>query len=265
MNNNYNYNNQPVNNMNPNMNYSQPMNNQMNMNQGYNQQPMNQPTSYNMNYGYIQPKQPFKFPALAKDLPSILGYIGAIIVMIGSLLTFATLKVKLNGESILDESVNYFITDGRVKDGMFIFLLAIVAVGLIHFRKNLLSLIPTGIASILVIFDVVDANSRIEDLNKIYESYGSWLEYKVDAGFGPAPFIVAVGIILLIVHAVLYIVNKKKANRPPVNNMYNGMNYNQPVNNMNQNMNYNQPMNNQMNMNQGYSQQPMNQYPNNNM
>ena len=33
----------------------------------------------------------------------------------------------------------------------------------------------------------------------------------------------------------------------------------------NQNMNYNQPMNNQMNMNQGYSQQPMNQYPNNNM
>ena len=46
---------------------------------------------------------------------------------------------------------------------------------------------------------------------------------------------------------------------------FNGMNYNQPVNNMNQNMNYNQPMNNQMNMNQGYSQQPMNQYPNNNM
>ena len=193
MNNNYNYNNQPVNNMNPNMNYSQPMNNQMNMNQGYSQQPMNQPINYNMNYGYVQPKQPFKFPALAKDLPSILGYIGAIIVMIGSLLTFATFKVKLNGESILDESVNYFITDGRVKDGMFIFLLAIVALGLIHFRKNLLSLIPTGIASILVIFDVVDANSRIEDLNKIYESYGSWLEYKVDAGFGPAPFIVAVG------------------------------------------------------------------------
>ena len=263
MNNNYNYNNQPMNNM----NYNQP---NMNPNMNYNQQMnMNQPQGYNMNYGYVQPNSSFKFPPIAKDLPSILGYIGAFIVMIGSILPFATFKVTLNGESILDETINYFITNGKVKDGMFIFLLAIVALGLIHFRKNLFALIPTGVAGLLVIFDVTDANSRIEQLNEIYESYGSWLKYNVDASFGPAPFVVAIGIILLIVHAVLYITNKKKAQRPPMNNMYNGMNYNQPVNNMNQNMNYKQPTNNmnynqQMNMNQGYNQQ-VNQYPNNNI
>ena len=103
MNNNYNYNNQPMNNM----NYNQP---NMNSNMNYNQQMnMNQPQGYNMNYGYVQPNSSFKFPPIAKDLPSILGYIGAFIVMIGSILPFATFKVTLNGESILDETINYFI------------------------------------------------------------------------------------------------------------------------------------------------------------
>lgn len=265
MNNNYNYNQQP--------NYSQPMNN-MNQPMNYSQQPMNNAnTGYNANYGFIQQKPPFKFPGIAKDLPSILGYIGALIMLIGSFMNFATIKVVLEGKVISENTINYFITNGSIKDGFLILLLAIAALALVHFRKNLFALIPTGISGIILIADIVDTNSIIQDAKASYESY-SWLKYEVNANFGPAPFIVGIGIILIIVHAVLYFVNKNKSKQVQMNNMYpnNGMNYNnQPVNNMNQpmnqNMNYNQPINQPMNQNMNYNQQPMNnmnQYPNNN-
>ena len=89
--------------------------------------------------------------------------------------------------------------------------------------------------------------------------------------FGLAPFVILIGIIAVVVHVVLYVMNKNKANQPQ---MMNGM--------PNQNMNYNQPMNNGMQPQPMPMQQPMagpqpmpaqqpmnynqnNQYPNNNM
>ena len=261
---------------NQNMNYNQPMNNGM-------QQPMpgpmpaqqpmpNQMMNNGQGFGYnYQPAKKFTFPPIAKDTASIIGYIGALLMIIGSFLDFVTLKVTSSGTVIYDESVNYFITDGTIKDGALILFFALGALALIHFRKNLIAIAPTAIASIILLLDFVDSNEKINEIKELYDGFAGWLDYKVDASFGLAPFVILIGIIAVVVHVVLYVMNKNKAKQPQ---MMNGM--------PNQNMNYNQPMNNGMQPQPMPMQQPMagpqpmpaqqpmnynqnNQYPNNNM
>jgi len=248
MNNNYNnFNNQQFNGMN------------------YNQMP-NQNMQYNnMNYGYPGQKPPFKIPPIAKDLASILGYIGAIVMMLGSFMNFATYKVILNDTELVSMSINYFSTNGRIKDGLFVFLFGIVALLLVHFRKNLLSLIPTVLAALLLIVDFVDLNSKLAEFKSQYVT-SSYFTYDVKVSYGLAIFLVAIGIILLIVHFILYYMNKNKQNNP--SNL--SMNYNQGPQPMMQNVNYNQPMssavpnqNNQQVINNQFEQN--NQIPNNNI
>lgn len=246
MNNNYNnYNNQPMGGMpNQNMNYGpQPMPNQgmNNMNPGY-------------NYTYQQ-KSSFKFPPIAKDKISIIGYIGAIIMAIGSFLDFATIKVNLEDYELLNETINYFSTNGEAKDGLFILVLAIIALCLVHFRKNLLALIPTGIGGAILLADIADMSKRIAEIKDLYNS--DLFSYEIVTSYGPAVYVVAVGVILLIVHSVMYWLEQRKnkltLSSPP---MSNGMPQPTPQPMSNQGMNYNQPIN----------QYPQNnQYPNNNM
>ena len=272
---------------NQNMNYNQPMNNGMQPQpmpgpmpaqqpmpgQAPAQQPMpNQMMNNGQGFGYnYQPAKKFTFPPIAKDTASIIGYVGALLMIIGSFLDFVTLKVTSSGTVIYDESVNYFITDGTIKDGALILFFALGALALIHFRKNLIAIAPTAIAGIILLLDFVDSNEKINEIKELYDGFAGWLDYKVDASFGLAPFVILIGIIAVVVHVVLYVMNKNKAKQPQ---MMNGM--------PNQNMNYNQPMNNGMQPQPMPMQQPMpgpqpmpaqqpmnynqnNQYPNNNM
>ena len=239
MNNNYNYNNnQSMNNM----NYNQPNNMQQPINQG-----MNYNQTQPMNNNNVAPINSSKFPPIAKDPASIIGYIGAIMLIIGSFLNFATLKLAIYGEEILSEPINYFMIDGDIKDGVFVFLLGIVALLLIHLRLNLFSLIPTILATGVLILDVTNMSSLFNDYKSLYGN-----SYEITMNYGPAVFVIGIGLVLIIIHIILYFLNKNK--NKSNNQSMNNMNYNQ-FNNMqqpmNQNMNYNQP-------------QPMNQYPNNN-
>ena len=210
---------------------------------------MNNGQGFGYNY---QPAKKFTFPPIAKDTASIIGYIGALLMIIGSFLDFVTLKVTSSGTVIYDESVNYFITDGSIKDGALILFFALGALALIHFRKNLIAIAPTAIAGIILLLDFVDSNEKINEIKELYDGFAGWLDYKVDASFGLAPFVILIGIIAVVVHVVLYVMNKNKANQPQ---MMNGM--------PNQNMNYGQPMvNNQQPMQQPNYNQP---YPNQQM
>lgn len=238
MNNNYNYNNNQmggVPNQNPTYNNNQPMN--------YGPQPMpnpspnnGQPNNMTPGYGYnYQPSPKFKFPAIAKDTASIIGYIGAIIMAIGCFMNFVTLEVSVEGYSSMTESVtvNYFITDGTIKDGAFVLVAAIAALLLIHFRKNLFALIPTAIGGLVLIADLVGVKDIIDSYT--YSSY--FFTYNVDTQYGPAPFLIGIGIVAIIVHAVLFFQNK---NKTTTNNTM----IQQPNNMMpNQNMNYNNQVN----------------------
>lgn len=259
---------------NQNMNYGQPMNNGMPTQQPMpgpapmpNQpmagpQPMpNQPMNNTQGYGYnYQPAKKFTIPPIAKDTASIIGYAGALLMILGSFLNFLTLKVISSGTVIYDESVNYFITDGTIKDGVLIFIFALGALALIHFRKNLIALAPTAVAAIILLMDFLDSKKKIDEIKGLYEGFSEWLGYEIKASFGPALYIILIGIIAIIVHAVLYYMNKKKS-QPMPGQMMPGM--------PNQNMNYNQPMNNSMQQPMpgpqpmNYNQNP--QYPNNNM
>ena len=242
---------------NQNMNYGQPMNNGMPTQQPMpgpapmpNQpmagpQPMpNQPMNNTQGYGYnYQPAKKFTIPPIAKDTASIVGYAGALIMIIGSFLNFLTLKVTSSGTVIFDESVNYFITNGELKDGALVFLFALGALALIHFRKNLIALAPTAVAGLIVLMDYIDSNEKITEIKDLYEGISVWLDYNVKASFGPALYVILIGIVAVIVHAVLYYMNKNKAKQMP-GQMMPGI--------PNQNMNYGQPMNNGM-----PTQQPM--------
>ena len=265
---------------NQNMNYGQPMNNGMQQMQGAMpaQQPMaNQTMNNGQGFGYnYQPAKKFTFPPIAKDTASIIGYVGALLMIIGSFLNFATIKVTAGGTIIVDESANYFYAAEKLGDGVLIFIFALAALALIHFRKNLIAIAPTAVAGIVLLMDFIDTNKRIAEVKEIYDALSGWFGYEVKASFGLAPFVVLLGIIAVIVHVVLLVMNKKKAQQFP-GQMMNGM--------PNPNMNYGQPMNNGMQPQQMPMQQPMvgpqpmpqqpmqqpmnynpnNQYPNNNM
>ena len=121
--------------------------------------------------------------------------------------------------------------------------------------------------------DYIDSNEKITEIKDLYEGISIWLDYNVKASFGPALYVILIGIVAVIVHAVLYYMNKNKAKQMP-GQMMPGI--------PNQNMNYGQPMNNGMPTQQPMAgpqpmpNQPMpgpqpmnynqnNQYPNNNM
>ena len=288
---------------NQNMNYGQPMNNGMQpqpmqgampMQQPMANQPMasampaqqptvNQIMNNGQGFGYnYQPAKKFTFPPIAKDTVSIIGYVGALLMILGSFLNFATIKATANGTLIVDNSLNYFYTADKLCSGALILIFGLAVLALVHFRKNLIAIAPTAIAGIILLMDFTEKSKEIKEFKESYGAISSWFGYEVKASFGPAPFIIFLGIIAIIVHVVLYVMNKKKAQQGPVQ-MMNGM--------PNQNMNYGQPMNNGMQPQQMPMQQPMagpqpmpgpmpqqpmpaqqpmnynpnNQYPNNNM
>jgi len=262
MDNNYNnFNNQPTNGM----NYGQPINNQPiggMSNQDINQQTINN-NAPNQNINYGQPMNNGMmnqqsgnnlFSKIPKDKTSIIGYIGSVLTAISTFLPFTV--VSAWGFS---QSVNYFSNNGELADGVFVFALMIITLILIMCKKNVFAIGSTALAAILFI------NNFIK-INEIKEEYGSLAEVKS----GAAVYMIIVGLIILVVHFIMYIKEnpncfKNLFNKNPQAQVYGNTNYSQPMNGVpNQYMNP-QPMNNNIpNQNINYGQPQNNQYPNNN-
>ena len=237
------------------------------MNNNYNGQPMGPSPMPNPNFQQQPTNQPNMMGAASKpkmsfptDKMSLLGFAGAAIMAVGAFLDFAKLTVTMNRSEFYSASVNYFSAEGQVKDGALILGLAIVVAILIFFRKNLISLIPAAIAAIIVVIDVSDTLSKLNELKDQYLSYTTSYGVDVKCSFGLAIYFVAIGIVLVVIHAIMKFKEKKK-NAQPTNN---SMTYQQPIP---QPMNYGMPNPNATVNNPQYPDpnQSANQGPNNMM
>ena len=158
---------------------------QTNQNINYVQQPINNNynpqnlTNQNINNNYTAPsnnnvKAKFDFKHVFKNNILLIGCVGALIAIIGCFLTFAVLKANLGDMEFVNTTVNYFFTEGEIKDGAFIAILSLVSLILICFKKSFFALISNTIASLILIADIIDINNKmqqIQNLNKTYSSY----------------------------------------------------------------------------------------------
>lgn len=223
------------------------------MNNNYNNGMPNQ----NVNYGGNMPNQGMNYggvptgPSFASKIPldktSIIGYVGSILTAVSTFLPFTV--VSALG---ISQSVSYFSNNGELADGAFVCALMIATLILIVFRKNLIGMVTTAVAALIFINNLI----KIGDVKS---SYGSFVDVKT----GAAVYLIIVGLIILVVHFVMYIKENPncfqtlfKRQQQPMMYANQNMNYNQPQPMPNQNMNYNQPqpmpnqdVNNQQNQN----------------
>lgn len=100
-----------------------------------------------------------------------IGYLGCILMLIGNFLPFVTVTVSIFGYS-QSESVKFI--DG---DGMFVLIAAVVTAVLLYFKKDKLSLISTGIALAVTLYDISNAESMVGNtlgLGNISYGIGFW-------------------------------------------------------------------------------------------
>lgn len=187
----------------------------------------------------------------------LIGFIGAIIMIVGSFLDFATFSLASEGINVLSFPINYFMQDGDIKDGLYITALAVAIIFFIFkkkpFKVLLLSIISLGVV-------LIDYKDSIEMVETFKDAYGSGMSlYGIEAKvtLGPAFFLCAIGAIIVILYFVLYFLKAAKMNKVLNDTGYTNTNL---VNNQTQTMpneyptpNFNQPMN--------YEKQP-NEYSN---
>ena len=191
MNNNYNY------------NYNDGMTNQT---MNYNSQTMNYNNQTMSTYTTSSVTQTTSGFTKDPNKLTLLGYLGAVILIIGSFLDFATLSITYEGEEYFSQTVNYFIVDGEPKDGLFVCLLAISLIGTLFKKKHLKALITAAVAGGLVLIDFISTPSDIEAAKQQY-SYMFSNGLDVKCIYGPAFYVCLIGIIVLAIYFVLYFKN----------------------------------------------------------
>ena len=101
-----------------------------------------------------------------------IGYGGCILMLLGNFLPFVTVTVSIFGIS-KSESIKFI--DG---DGMFVIIAAIVTAVLLYLKKEKFSLISTGIALAVTLYDISNAESMVGNalgLGDISYGIGFWV------------------------------------------------------------------------------------------
>lgn len=194
-----------------------------------------------------------------EDLPKIqlIGFIGAIIMIVGSFLDFVTFSISVEGVNFLSTNVNFFMNQGELKDGLYIMCFAIIIIIFI-FKKKPVNVLIASLFSLGVI--LIDFKGSLEIFNEFKSKYSNdmdMLNANVSLTFGPAFYLCLIGSIIAILYFVLYYMKVSKMNKmlnnsnsassqfQNVQNGYSTNDYNQPMNYSNQsseypNSNYNQ-------------------------
>lgn len=212
----------------------------------------------NYNQGVVTNPVNFNQPNKKISKSIIVGVIGCIIIAIGCFLDFATCLFMYEGTELFSQPINYMITEGNVKDGLFILIMTIIM--LIHLlqKKGIRTFILVLIIAGILVMDTINLFSLVEDLQAEYRAMG--MNYEIVCQLELAPYTIGIGIIIMICNLFLQYKELTPSNEEYLQRI--GV-----YNNLNQNINYNQQQmyNYQPNtQNQYYNQPQNNQYPNNN-
>jgi hypothetical protein len=120
---------------------------------------------------------------------SILGIIGCVFILIGIFLPY--LKVDL---IFLNYSVSYIDGDGKI-----VLFAAVIALVLIVLNKGMFTLIPIGVATFVLTYDLLNFINK-ENLEK----YGSYIKV------GTGVYFMYIGFALTIIYTFLYSKVKEK-------------------------------------------------------
>ncbi|MBQ7104845.1 MAG: hypothetical protein IJN90_03215 [Bacilli bacterium] len=183
---------------------------------------------------------------------NIIAYIGLIIIMIGTFLDFATMSITYEGSVMQSATVNYFVTEGEPKDGIFVFFLAISAMAMIYKNKNMRAMITSLIAGGIVLMDyqsMPETIAEIESEFSFYFSYG----FKVEYAYGPALYFCIAGFAILLIYFIAYFKSIGNTNTVTISASNQPTSYNPQMKYASADQYQNQPQNNQ---NINYNQQP---------
>ena len=126
----------------------------------------------------------------AKKYCNYIGILGCLLLLIGNLFTFVTVKA-------LGMSKSVKFLDG---DGVFVIVASIVAAVFIYMKKGRWNYAPALISAAVAIYDVMDAKN-------VAGSVGSIVKVNVDYGIGF--FLIMLGAIAVAAYAFLYKVDDK--------------------------------------------------------
>lgn len=166
------------------------------MNENYNNQTnmnVNQVPNNGINGGQINNSQKSNdfINKLLKDKPSLIGYIGSILVVIANFLPFVVIKASVLGYSASD-SFSYAST----RDGKIVLVLTIASIVLIALKKHVYAILTTGVAALQFIYNLINLGST-------YKGTGYYSSY-VTVKWGIGIYLTLIGLIGLGVSIFLY-------------------------------------------------------------
>lgn len=224
--------------MNENYNNQVNMGNQTNMN-------ANQVPNNGINTGQINNNQKNNdfINKLLKDKPSLIGYIGSILVIIANFLPFVVIKASVLGYSASD-SFSYAST----RAGKIVLVLVVASIVLIALKKHVYAILTTGVAALQFIYNLINLGSTYKETG-YYSSY-------VTVKWGIGIYLTLIGLIGLGISIFLYwkenpncfkeALEKLKGHKAMNNNSINQtmpVTPGQPMNNVQPQMYNQQPMN----------------------
>lgn len=139
----------------------------------------------------------------------LIGFIGALIMIVGGFLNFVTFSIQYEGVNMLSIPTNYFMVDGDLKDGIYMVAFGISIIWLVFKRKPLNAFIMAIISLGLVLIDCKDCYDRIAEFSSQYGGDS----IKVVVELGPAFFLCLIGAIIVIIYFVLCYIAAAKLNK----------------------------------------------------
>lgn len=124
-------------------------------------------------------------------------YGSLVVIIIGCFFTYFT---------AMGISMNYVSYNGNLKDGVFVIGLSVAAAICLFKDKNIPALICQLLATVLFVYDFIDTNNKIKDINSTLALFGT------EAKFGIGFYIVLIGLIVSLVTLILKIKNGNKNN-----------------------------------------------------
>ncbi|MBQ7136543.1 MAG: hypothetical protein IJO43_01025 [Bacilli bacterium] len=139
----------------------------------------------------------------------LFGFIGALIMIVGCFLNFATFSIQYEGVNFFSIPANFFMNDGEIQDGMYVVALGISIIMFVFKKKPVNALIAAIVSLGIVLIDCKSCYERIAEFSAQYGGNG----VDVVVALGPAFFLCLIGAIIVIIYFVLCYMAAAKLNK----------------------------------------------------